>query len=56
LDPSLAQDKANATGFRPAVDAHFDKILFLNDIFFFFLTLLSFSSPQIVETTVQHVL
>jgi hypothetical protein len=34
LDPSLAQEIANATGFRTAVDMRFDKILFLDDIFF----------------------
>jgi hypothetical protein len=34
LDPSIAQGNANATGSRPAVDPHFDKIPLLNDIFF----------------------
>jgi hypothetical protein len=34
LDPSVTQENANATGFRSAVDMHFDKILFLNDVFF----------------------
>lgn len=34
LDPPVTQENANATGFRSAVDMHFDKILFLNDVFF----------------------
>jgi hypothetical protein len=34
LDPSLAEEDVNATGFHSAVDMHFDKILFLDDVFF----------------------
>jgi hypothetical protein len=56
LDTPVARENNNAIGFRSAVDLHFDKILFLNDVFFSPLDAVNFSSPPIMENTVQHVL